>query len=217
MPGAAPLCYNPTMRLALLRGAFVVGAVFGLAACSGARSNDSSPYGTGDPNLAAANPAGGPIDPFLTDGRAVLKALDAIEQRAGKPLRVTSMNADQTNGLSVDVQEPQNHVNVDQYVIAPDGTLTGPKPVKVMSLNGGPITAAAVDSQAFDPRSIGFSRLALTAHEAIVKSGFPDARVTTWELDGLDPDDRRYIYLEAARGRPVAVVRPNLQIIQMRF
>jgi hypothetical protein len=202
---------------ALCLAASAVAVALGLAACSASSSRGGSPYGTGDPNLAASNPGGGPIDPFLSDGRAVLHALDAIAAHSGRPLRVTTMNADRTNGLTVDVQEPTKRVNVDQYVVAPDGTLSGPTPVKVMSLNGRAITAADVDRQAFDPKSIAFARLARTAREAIAKSNFPDARVTQWEFSGIGPDDRTFVYLEAARGRPVAVVNRDLKIVRMQF
>jgi hypothetical protein len=51
------------------------------------------------------------------------------------------------------VQEPKHHVNVDRYVVAPDGTLSGPTPVKLMSIGGGPITAASVDGRARRSRS----------------------------------------------------------------
>ncbi len=191
--------------------------VLGLAACSGSGPGGKSGYGTGDPQLAAAAPGGGAIDPFLSDGQAVLKALDAIAEKSGKPLRITSITADRMTGLSVDVQEPKNHVNVDQYVISPDGTLTGPTPVKLMSMNSGPITAAEVNQQAFDPKLIAFARLSQTAREAIAKSNFPDARVTEWEFGGLGPDDRKYMYLEAARGRPAALLTPQMTILRMSF
>jgi hypothetical protein len=187
-----------------------------LAGCSGS-SGGSSPYGEGDASLAAPNLGGGPIDPFLANGQAVLSALDAIAQKSGTPMRVTSMNADRTNGLTVDVQEPSNHVNVDEYVVAPDGKLSGPIPVKLAAMHGGPVTAADVDAQAFDPKKIAFARLAETAKEAIVKSKFADARVSEWEINGLSPDARKYIYLDAARGRPVAVVNNDLKIVDMRF
>lgn len=126
------------MLNALLRcaGATFAGALvaFALAACSGATSGHGS-YGSGDTSLAASNPGGGQIDPFLSDGNAVLRALDAIERHSGRPLRVTSISADRINGLMVDVQEPAHLVNVDHYVVAPaDGTLSGP--VKLMSLDG---------------------------------------------------------------------------------
>ena len=199
----------------LLR-AGMVAAVLTLAACSG-KSGGGSSFGTGDPSLAAANPGGGQISPFLADGQAVLRALDAIAARSGQPLRVTSMTADRVNGLMVQVQEPSHHVNVDQYTIAVDGTLTGPTPVKLMSENGGPVTAADVDRKAFDPKLVGFSRLTPAVREAIVKSKFPDARVSEWDFDGTGPDDRRYIYFEAARARPVAVIDPHLKIIDVRF
>ena len=185
------------------------------SACSG--SSHATSYGTGDPNLAASNPGGGPIDPFLSDGRAVLHALDTIEARSGKPLRITSISADQTNGLMVDVQEPAKRVNVDRYVVAIDGTLSGPTPVKLMSLNGGPITALDVDARAFDPHAIAFARLTQTIREAIAKSGYPDARTTEWEFGGIGADDRKYIYFESARARPVAVVDPQLKIVRMQF
>jgi hypothetical protein len=187
-----------------------------LGACSGSSSGHGS-YGSGDPKLAAPNPGGGTIDPFLTDGQAVLQALDAVAAKSGTPLRVTSITADEMNGLMVDVQEPHNHLNVDHYVVTPDGALSGPTPVKLMSLDGGPITAAKVDERAFNPKAIAFARLAQTAQEAIVKSNFPDARVKQWEFDGLGPDDREYIYLEGARARPVAVVNSQLKILTMRF
>jgi hypothetical protein len=206
---------RPQLR-ALDRVASALAIALLLVACSSSSGGNSS-YGAGDPKLAMSNPGGGPIDPFLTDGRAVLRALDAIAARSGKPLRVTTMNADRLNGLLVDVQEPKNHVNVDHYVVAPDGTLTGPTPVKVMSMDGGPITAAKVDRQAFDPKAIGFARLTQTAREAIAKSNSPDTRVSQWEIDGTGSDDRRYVYLESARGRPVAVVNADLKIVRMQF
>jgi len=189
---------------------------FVVAACSGS-SHGSSSYGSGDPSLAAPNPAGGPIDPFLTDGRAVLRALDAVASRSGTPLRITTIGADGVNGLTLDVQEPQRHVNVDRYVVATDGSISGPTPVKLMSLNGGPITAASVDQRAFDPKAVAFAALTQTDREAIRRSNYPDARVTQWEIDGLGPDDRRYIYLESARARPTAAVSPGLKIVRMSF
>jgi hypothetical protein len=79
------------------------------------------------------------------------------------------------------------------------------------------VTAADVDRQAFDPKMIGFARLERTAGEAIAKSNFPDARVTQWEIDGTARDDRRFMYLEADRGRPVAAVNPNLTIAHLQF
>jgi hypothetical protein len=188
-----------------------------LAGCSGSSKGGDSGYGTGDPKLAAPAPGGSAIDPFLSDGHAVLRALDAIAAKSGNPLRITSIDADRINGLTVQVQEPKNHVNVDQYVIAPDGTMSGPTPVKLASLNGGPVTAALVTEQAFDPHLIPWARLAQTAHEAIEKSNFPDARVSEWEFGGIGPDSRKYMYLEAARGRPAAILTPRLTIVEMRY
>ncbi len=202
----------------LMSAAVVTGfAALAVSACSGSSSGHGGSYGPGDPSLAAANPGGGPIDPFLSDGTAVLRALDAIEAHSGRPLRITSISADQTNGLMVDVQEPAKHVNVDRYVMAPDGTLSGPTPEKLMSLNGGPITTSDVDARAFDPKAIAFARLTPTIREAIAKSNYADARVIEWEFGGIGPDDRKYIYFESARARPVAVVTPQLKILRMQF
>jgi len=192
------------------------GAISMVCGCSGS-SGSGGGYGSGDPALAAANPGGGPIDPFLTNGQAVLAALDAIGRRSGGPLRITSISADRINGLTVDAQEPAHHINVDRYVVAPDGTLSGPAPVKLMSLNGGPITAQSVDARAFDPHAIAFAKLTQTARQAIAKSGYPDARVTEWDFEGLGPDDRRFIYLESARARPSVEVTPQLNIVRVGF
>ena len=199
-----------------LMGALAILAI-ALVGCSGSSKGGDAGYGAGDPKLAAPAPGGSTIDPFLSDGHAVLRALDAIAEKSGKPLRITSIDADRINGLTVQVQEPKNHVNVDQYVIAPDGTMSGPTPVKLSSLNGGPITAALVNEEAFDPNLIPWARLAQTAHEAIAKSNFPDARVTEWEFGGVGPDSRKFMYLEAARGRPAAILTPRLTIVEMRY
>jgi hypothetical protein len=201
--------------LRFLAGAML--AALALAGCASGGGSAHNDYGQGDPNLAAPNPGGGPIDPFLTDGHAVVRALDAIAQKSGRPLRVTSINADGVNGLSVDVQEPKHPINVDHYVVAIDGTLTGPTPVKLMSLDGGPITAAKVDERAFDPNAIAFVRLASTAKQAIAKSGYSDARVSQWEIDGVGHDDRHFMYLESARARPAANIDSHLNIIGMSF
>lgn len=199
------------MRLA----AFGILCLVGVTACSGASSR--SGYPAGDPSLAAASPGGGPIVPFLANGDAVVQALDAIAGRSGKPLRVTSISTDRTNGLMVNVQEPANHMNVDRYVVTADGTLQGPTPVKLMSLDGGPITAAKVDARAFDPKAVAFANLTSTVRAAIAKSGYADARVTEWDIEGIGPDDRRYIYLESARARAAAAVNPQLKIVGMSF
>lgn len=153
---------------------------------------------------------------FLTDGHAVLRALDTIAAKSGTPLRITTISADGVSGLSVDVQEPKNHINVDRYTVASNGAVTGPTPVKLMSLDGGPITAASVDLQAFDPKAVGFARLSTTVKEAIAKS-HTDAHVNQWEIGGIGPDDRRFLYLESSRARPVAILRPDLTIADMRF
>ena len=63
-----------------------------LAGCSGSSKGGDSGYGTGDPKLAAPAPGGSAIDPFLSDGHAVLRALDAIAAKSGKPLRITSID-----------------------------------------------------------------------------------------------------------------------------
>jgi len=126
------------------------------------------------------------------------------------------MNADQVNGLTVDVQEPIHRVNVDRYVVALDGTLSGPTPVQLMSMGGsGPVTAKDVDRETFDPKAVGFERLARTAREAIAKSTYSEARVAQWEFDG--PNGRRFMYLQAPRGRPAAVLGPKLTIESMSF
>ena len=195
-------------------GAIAFVLVLASAACSGSAG---SSYGSGDPQLAAANPGGGPISPFLTNGAAVLKAFDAIEAKSGKPLRVTSITSDGVNGLMVNVQEPDHRLNVDAYTVSPSGTLSGPTPVRLMSLTGGPITQAEVDAKAFDPRAVGFERLAATARDGIARSKYPDARVSEWDFGGMHADDRRFMYFEAARARPAAELGPHLAIVALRF
>ena len=206
------------MQIDVPRARYVPAAIlFALVASACSGSSGGSSYGSGDAALAASNPGGGPISPFLADGQAVLRAFDAVEARSGKPLRVTSITSDRMNGLMVDVQDPKNPINVDQYTISPSGTLSGPAPVKLMSLTGGPVTAADVKSRAFDPRAVGFARLADAAREGITRSKYADARVSEWDFAGIGPDDRRYMYFDSARARPVAVLSPQLTVVDMRY
>jgi hypothetical protein len=86
-----------------------------------------------------------------------------------------------------------------------------------MSLDGGPINATTVSARAFDPNAIAFVRLTQTARQAIAKSGYSDARVTQWEIDGIGHDDRHFMYLESARARPSANIDSHLNIIGMSF
>jgi hypothetical protein len=117
----------------------------------------------------------------------------------------------------VDVQEPKHPINVDHYMVGIDGTLSGPTPVKMMSMDSGPVTAATITARAFDPNAIAFVRLSKTAQAAIAKSGYPDARVTQWEIDGIGKDDRHFMYLESARSRPAANIDSQLHIIGMSY
>lgn len=132
-------------------------------------------------------------------------------------MRVTSLNADNLNGLTVEVQEPAHRMNVDQYVVAPDGSISGPTPVQLHSMDGGPITAALVDARSFDPKAIAFENLTAAAKAAIAKSGQPDTRVFQWEIGGIGPDDRRFMYLQSARSRPSAEIDNQLRIVRMQF
>ncbi|MBV9056751.1 MAG: hypothetical protein JO351_08950, partial [Candidatus Eremiobacteraeota bacterium] len=48
-------------------------------------------------------------------------------------------------------------------------------------------------------------------------SGYPDARVTEWEFNGIGRDDRHFMYLESARARPSANIDAHLHILGMQF
>lgn len=71
----------PRNRLLIVKSVTLLAFAFALAACSGSSTGRNS-HGSGDPSLAAPNLGGGPIDPFLTDGQAVLRAFDAIAARS---------------------------------------------------------------------------------------------------------------------------------------
>lgn len=117
----------------------------------------------------------------------------------------------------MNVQEPNNHANVDQYVVSPDGRLDGPKPVRIMSLNGGPITAASVDERAFDPNKLGWDNLTQTIRDGIRRSGYADARAQEWDIEGIGPDDKRFVYLESSRARPNLELDTQLKIVRVSF
>lgn len=197
-----------------IRVLLLASSVAAVAACSNAAHANGPGYGSGDPKIAAVNPEGGHVSPFLADGRAVVRALDAVEARSGKPLRVTTISADRAS-LAINVQEPANHVKVDKYVVMPDGQIIGPTPVTMRSPTARPITAAEVDQMTFDPRGVPFARLEQTAREAIAKTTRPDCRISQWEFDGIKPDDRRIMYLFHPRFAPEAYIDQHLRVIRI--
>ena len=173
-------------------------------------SSAASSYGSGDQNSPLRIRAAARSVRFWPRS-AVLKAFDAIEARSGKPLRVTSITSDGVNGLMVNVQEPAHRLNVDAYTVAPNGTLSGPTPVRLMSLNGGPNYPSRSRRRVFlTPRAVGFERLTATVRDGIARSKYPDARVSEWDFAGMHADDRRFMYFEAARARPAAELGPHL-------
>lgn len=168
----------------------LVALLAAVTACSGGKTGSPAPYGTGDPQVAAANPYGGPTNPFLTDGNAVLRALDTIGQRYPTPLRLTSISAQAAVGLTLDVQKPADKGHVERYIVSPGGKIMGPIPVKLV-VNGGLATRKDVDELLFDPKTISFTHLDAAARDAIARAKLGDARVYQWGLGGA----KRNIYM----------------------
>lgn len=162
--------------------------VAALAACSGSKQNPA-PYGTGDPNLAAINPYGGPIDPFLTNGDAVRKALATLPARYS-PVRLTSISAQNGGGLIADVVEPVRADKVVRYIFQSSGKTLGPIPVKLV-IAGAVATRADIAGLAFDPNTIAFSRLADGVRDAIARSKLQNGRISQWGLGGA----KKHVYM----------------------
>jgi hypothetical protein len=190
--------------------AFVVA---GLAACSGSKQAQTAPYGTGDPALAAMNPFGGPIDPFLTDGDSVQRALHTVAAHYHEPLRLTSISAHSNGALIVDVQLETNRGKVVRYIIAQDGKTLGPIPVKLLVM-GTPATPKDVALLVFDPNTIAFARLNAAARDAIKRSKLPDGRVSQWGLGGAKK--HVYVIVEATGGkRRIILLDHGLGFVKM--
>jgi hypothetical protein len=180
-------------------------------------SRGVSPYGSADPKLTAPNPTGGPANPFLANGNAIVKALDAIAARSGRPLRIMNLEADTVNGLSAEVVEPRNHLHVDEYKIAIDGTMTGPFPVALHGSDGNAPTVAGVDYNSLDPRMYRFAGLANAVREAIAKSKVSDARVGSWQIDRAWGQYQWGLTMDAARSRPNVSLRPDATIANISY
>jgi hypothetical protein len=180
-------------------------------------THGASPYGAADPRLTAPNPTGGPANPFLANGNAIAKALNAIAARSGRPLRIMNLEADTFNGLSAEVVEPRNRLHVDEYKIAIDGTMTGPFPVRLNGADGKAPTVADVDYNSLDPRIYHFAGLANAVREAIAKSKTPDARVSSWQIDRAWGEYQWGLTMDAQRSRPNVTLRPNATIERISF
>lgn len=179
--------------------------------------HNASPYGAADPKLTAPNPTGGPANPFLTNGNAIVKALNAIAARSGRPLRIMNLEADTFSGLSAEVVEPRNHLHVDEYKIAIDGTMTGPFPVQLNGSDGNAPTVAGVDYNSLDPRIYRFASLANAVREAIAKSKTPDARVSSWQIDRAWGQYQWGLTMDAQRSRPNVSLRPDATIENISY
>ena len=184
----------------------------GAIACSGSKSGQ--PYGAGDPALAAANPAGGPIDPFLTNGDAVVQALHDVTSRYPAPLRLTSISAHISEGLIFDVVLPTDRAHVVRYIVAPTGKTLGPIAVNLL-IGGRPATASDIAILAFDPATLAFARLTSAIRDAIAQSKLPDARVIQWGLGGANK--HVYVIVNAPSGRRVALFDHQLRFVRMLF
>jgi len=166
--------------------------------------SSSTPWGTSDPALVEQGEIN---NPFITNGAAVMKGIDAVEKLSGKPLRVIDIHG--SGGLYMQVQEPKNHINVDQYVVGYDGQVSGPEPIHLMSIDT--VTAHLVDSQAFDPRTINFARLHDAAKEALAKAKLPDSHISHWVFT----KDQRSIFVESPRNDATANMTPELTIMSI--
>jgi hypothetical protein len=180
-------------------------------------SHAASPYGAADPRLTAPNPTGGPANPFLANGNAIAKALNAIAARSGRPLRIMNLEADTFNGLSAEVVEPRNHLHVDEYKIAIDGTMTGPFPVQLHGSDGNAPTVAGVAYNSLDPRIYRFTGLASAVRQAIAKSKVSDARVSSWQIDRAWGEYQWGLTMDAQRSRPNVQLRPNATIENISY
>jgi len=188
----------------------LVALLAAMTACTGGKAGSPAPYGTGDPELAAANPYGGPSDPFLTDGNAVLRALDTIGQRYSTPLRLTSISAHANGGLILDVQKPADKGHVERYIVSPDGKVLGPIPVKLV-VNGGLATRRDIDVLLFDPKTIAFTRLDAAARDAIAHAKLGDARVYQWGLGGAKK--KIYMIVESLTDHRIILLDRQLNIV----
>lgn len=169
------------------------------------------PYGTGNPNLAQPNPGGGPVDPFLTDGNAVLQAIHDVQSHYTQPIRVTSISA-HAEGLILDVVLPTDRARVVRYIIPPNGKIIGPIPVKLV-VNGRVANASDVASLAFDPTTLPFARLEPALRDAVAHSKIDDARIFQWGLGGANKDV--YVIVDGPVVRRVAFFNHQLRFLRM--
>ena len=194
------------LRFAASAAAIV--AVF--AACSGSKTGTTS-FGTGDPKLAATSPVG-TVNPFLTDGAAVQRALGILRARYGGTLRLTSIGAHAMGGLTADVQPPRNPGRIERYLISASGQMVGPIPVKLV-IDGVPVTRAGIEQLVFDPATISFARLAPALRDAIDRSKLTDGRVNQWGLDGAHK--KIYMIVVTQSDRRTVLLDNQLHVVQV--
>jgi hypothetical protein len=198
----------------ILSAAAIAATITLLAACSGSKGTGDAPYGSGDPALGAPAPSGS-VSPFLTDGQAVARALDAVATKSGQPLRVTTIGANAAGGLTVDVLKSSANGNLGRYQVMPNGTIFGPIPEKLVS-GGGEVSAAQIQSRAFDPKAIAFVNLGRAERDAIAKSKLLGARVIEWDVSGLKAAERRALLLQAAGRQAVVQLDPQLNVVTIQ-
>ncbi len=128
-----------------------------------------------------------------------------------------NLEADTFSGLSAEVVEPRNHLHVDEYKIAIDGTMTGPFPVQLNGSDGNATTVAGVDYNSLDPRIYRFASLANAVREAIAKSKTPDARVSSWQIDRAWGQYQWGLTMDAQRSRPNVSLRPDATIENISY
>jgi len=185
--------------------------VAALAACSGSKTGDATSFGAGDSKLAESSP-NGTVNPFLTDGAAVQRALGILRTRYGGKLRLTSIGAHAMSGLTVDVQQPKGPSHIVRYLIPASGKMVGPIPVKLI-INGDPATTAEIEQLVFDPAAISFARLAPAVRDAIDRSKLTGGRVMQWGLDGAHK--RIFMIVVTQSDRRTVLLDNQLHVVQV--
>jgi hypothetical protein len=105
---------------------------------------------------------------FEEDGAQ--KAAATIRAEIGKPFKVTEVFIDNKGEFRVQVQDPDNPKNLDEYKYI-GGFVTGPNPVKLNGMNEN------LEKSVFPFDNINFVAIPEFVREAIVKAGIEDAKI----------------------------------------
>jgi hypothetical protein len=176
---------------------------------------------TGTGGTAGGDLAATTIGNPLLDGAAVRRALALVQQRVGRPLRLTMLTVAYAGRYSLvvaDVRRPGDPLAIDRYDVTLDGELLGPQDGSIQQLiepGQHQVTAAGADAHSFTQARLPLAAWHQITANVIRRAGIRDGTVSSWAAYVHDHKLQIYCQVSSRYGGANAVLDADGRIVSM--